>query len=105
MIGYIKYFENGGKNLSFTIKDDMYLNKYNEIWDKIKDKLNIKFHSIPVYDEQYIKANIREFNGAIKTNILGDETPKGTAHCICLACITIDSVMRVEKKSYLQVYL
>ena len=52
MIGYIKYFKNGGKNLSFAIKDDMCLNKYNEIWDKIKDKLNIKFHSIPVYDEQ-----------------------------------------------------
>ena len=105
MIGYMKYFKNGGKNLSFAIKDDMCLNKYNEIWDKIKDKLNIKFHSIPVYDEQYIKANIREFNGAIKTNLLGDEIPKGTAHYICLACITIDSVMRVEKKSYLQVYL
>ena len=33
-----------------------------------------------------------------QTNFLGDEIPKGTAHYICLACITIDSVMRVEKK-------
>ena len=55
MTGYIKYFENGGKNMSFMVKDDIVLDKYNKIWDKIKEKLNIKFHSIPVYDETYIK--------------------------------------------------
>ena len=31
MTGYIKFFENGGKNMSFIIKDDICLNKYNEI--------------------------------------------------------------------------
>ena len=31
MSGYIKYFENGGKNLSFIIEDDSVLVKYNEI--------------------------------------------------------------------------
>ena len=51
MTGCIKYFENGGKNMSFMVKDDIVLDKYNKIWDKIKEKLNIKFHSIPVYDE------------------------------------------------------
>ena len=56
MSGYIKYFKNGGKNMSFMVKDDSVLNKYNEIWDKIKEKLNIKFHSIPVYDQTYIQA-------------------------------------------------
>ena len=34
MTGYRKYFESGGKNMSFVIKDDVCLNKYNEIWDK-----------------------------------------------------------------------
>ena len=34
--GCIKYFENGGKNMSFVIKDDEMLDKYNEIWDAIK---------------------------------------------------------------------
>ena len=33
MSGYIKYFENGGKNMSFVIKD--VLDKYNEVWNKI----------------------------------------------------------------------
>ena len=105
MTGYIKYFENGGKNMSFVIKDNDVLDKYNEIWDKIKETLSIKFHSMPVYDEKYIKAKVREFNGVIKTNFLGDEIPKESMHYTCIACITIDSVMRMEKKNYLQVYL
>ena len=32
MTGYIKCFENGGKNMSFVIKEDDVLDKYNEIW-------------------------------------------------------------------------
>ena len=105
MTGYIKYFENGGKNMSFVIKDDDVLDKYNEIWDKIKETLSIKFHSMSVYDEKYIKAKVREFNGVIKTNFLSDEVPKENEHYTCIACITIDSVMRMEKKNYPQVYL
>ena len=50
MSRYIKYFENGGKNMSFIIKDDSVLVKYNEIWNKIKKTLNIKFHSNFIYD-------------------------------------------------------
>ena len=65
MSGYIKYFENRRKNMSFVIKDDYVPDIYNEIWDKIKKALNIKFHSMSVYDKKYIKAKVREFNGAI----------------------------------------
>ena len=56
MTGYIKYFENEGKNMSFVIKDGDVLNKYNKIWNKIKEKLNIQLHSMSLYDEKYIKA-------------------------------------------------
>ena len=76
MTGYIKYFENGGKNMSFVIKDDDVLDKYNEIWDKIKDPLSIKFHSMPIYYKQHIKAKVRELNGVTKTNFLTDDVPK-----------------------------
>ena len=70
---YIKYFENGVKNISFVTKDDDVLDKYNEIWDKVKGKLNIKFHSMSIYDEKCIKAKVTEFDGVIKTNVLGDK--------------------------------
>ena len=86
MTGYTKYFENGGKKMSFLIKDDYVLDKYHAIWDKIKKALNTKFHSMPVYDEKYVKAKVREFNGAIKTNLLGDKIPKESMHYTCIAC-------------------
>ena len=95
MTGYIKYFENGGKNMSVRIKDDDVLHKYNEIWDKIKNTLKIKFHSMPIYDEKYIKAKVREFNHVI--NFLSSEIPKINVHYTCIACITIDSIIRMEK--------
>ena len=60
---------------------------------------------MPVYDEAYIKSKVREFDGKIKANFLGDEIPKENIHYTCIACITIDSVMRMNKKNHLQVYL
>ena len=65
----IKYFENSRKNMSFIIKDDSVLVKYNKIWIKIKETLNTKFYSMPVYDEKYMKVKVRRFNGVIKTNL------------------------------------
>ena len=56
------------------------LDEYNEICDKIKETLNIKFHSTSAYDKKYIKPKVREFNGVIKTNFLGDEIPKKSVH-------------------------
>ena len=49
-------------------EDEEVKEKYNEIWENIKIKLNIKFHSMRVYDETCIKAKVREFNDMFKTN-------------------------------------
>ena len=76
MSGYIKYFENGSKNMSFLIKDDKVWDKCDEIWNAIKNKLDINFHSEPVYEYRYLKAKVRDFDGAIKTNYLGNDMPK-----------------------------
>ena len=40
-----------------------------------------------------------------KTNFLGDEIPKENVHYTCMTCITVDSVLKMKKKKYLQVYL
>ena len=87
------------------VKDENALDKYNKIWDKIKEKLNIKFHSMAVYDKIYIKAKVSEFDGKIKTNFLGDGLPKENMHYTRMACVAIDSVMRMDRKNYPQVYL
>ena len=70
-----------------------------------KNKLSIKFHSEPIYEQKYLKAKVREFDGVIKTNFLGNDMPKENMHYTCIACITIDSVMRIDKKNHPQVYL
>ena len=76
MNAYIKYFENGGKNMSLLIKNSKVWEKYEEIWNVIKNKLKIKFHSQPIYEKKYLKAKVREFDGNIKTNFLGNNLPK-----------------------------
>ena len=91
--------------MSFLTKDDNVLDKYNKIWNVIKNKLNMKFHSMSVSNKSYIKVKVREFDGKIKTNFLVNEVPKENMHYTCIACITIDSVMRINKKNYPQVYL
>ena len=105
MNGYKKYFENGRKNLSFLIKNDEVWEKFEDIWDVIKNKLGIKFHSEPIYEKKYLKAKIRKFDDDIKTNFLGNGLPKENMYYTCIACITIDSVIRMNKKNYPQVYL
>ena len=105
MSGYIQYFDDGGKNMSFLIKDDEAWDKYDKIWDVIKDKLEINFHSESVYEYRYLKVKVREFDFVIKTNFLGNDIPKENMHYTCIACITIDSGLKIDKKNHPQDYL
>ena len=52
-----------------------------------------------------MKAKVREFDGVIKPKFWGNRTPQENVHYTCSACITIDSVMRMDKKNHQQVYL
>ena len=103
--GYIKYFENGGKNMSLLIKNDEVWQKYEDIRELIKNKLGIKFHSQPICENKYLKAKVRELNCDIKTNFLGNGLPKENMYYACIACITVDSVLKMNEKNYPQVYL
>ena len=85
------------KNMSFLIKNSEVWEKYEDIWNVIKNKLNIKFHSQPVYENKYLKVKVRVFNG--------NNVPKENRYCTCIACITLDSVLKMGKKNYPQVYL
>ena len=92
--------------MSFLIKNSEVWEEYEGIWKVIKNKLGIKFHSQPIYQNKYLKAKVREYNGSIKTDFLGNKgLPKENIHYTCIACITIDSVLKMNKKNYPQVYL
>ena len=105
MNGYIKYFENNGKNVSFRIEDDSVLIKCNEIWNRIKELLSTNFHIKPVYDEKYIKTKVKIFNDVVHTIFGGDKIPKEGIHYTCIIATNIDSVMKMDKKYYPLVYL
>ena len=62
----------------------------------------IKFHSTLVYNEKYIKAKAKEFNGVNNTNFWGNEVPKEGVHHTGIACIDIDFVMKMGKKILLK---
>ena len=91
--------------MSLSIKNSEVWEKYEDIWNVIKNKLNIKFHSQPISENKYLKAKVREFNGSIKTNFLGNNVPKENMYYTWIACITIDSVLKMSEKNYPQVYL
>ena len=101
---YIKYLYKQWKK-SFQIEDDRVFIKYNDIWNKIFKILIKKFHSQPAYDEKYIKANVKTLNGIVNTVFSDDKVSNETIHYICIIAINIDSVMRIDKKTYPEVYL
>ena len=41
----------------------------------------------------------------IKTNFLGNDILKENMHYTSIACVTIDSVMKIDKKNHPQLYL
>ena len=74
------------KYMSFLIKDDELLKKKKKIGKRFSD---------PVYNEKYLKAEIKFYNGKINTNFHNNKIPKKGLQCICLSVVLIDSVFRV----------
>ena len=62
MSGYIKYFDNGNKNMSLVTEDEKVHNKYNEIWEVIRKLLKVKYASDPIQDGKYIVTKLKIFN-------------------------------------------
>ena len=60
MIGYVKQFDSK-KTMPFKVSDNKLLKKYNKIWEKINNLLDIKLDSEPVYGDgdKYIKTKMK----------------------------------------------
>ena len=67
MRGYIKYFDDGGKNMSFVTDDKEVYEKYNEIWNVVKKLSKLKFTVNPVRDDKYIIAKLKIFKNVNMT--------------------------------------
>ena len=68
--------------------------------------MNIEFDSEPVYGDvdKYLKTTIKMYEDRVNTIIQGKEVPKENASYDCLSLITLDSVVRVNKKYYPQTF-
>ena len=75
MNGYIKYFDDGGKNMPFVTYDEKVYKKYNEIWEVIRNLLKIVFTVNPVRDDIYLVAKLKIFNKINKTTFTNNAIP------------------------------
>ena len=102
---YIKYFDDGAKNMSFITDDKKNYAKYSEIWNVINKLLTLKFTVNPIRDDKYMLAKLKIFNGINKTTFTDDVVPIEKNHYICIPAIDIDSVLKIDKRVYPQAYL
>ena len=106
MSRYIKYFDNGGKNMSFVTDDKEVYEKYNEIWNVVKRLLKLEFTASPIRDDKYISAKLKIFKKKNLTTFNNNNIiPIERNHYICIPAIDIDSVLKIDKKTYPQAYL
>ena len=105
MDGYIKYFNDGGKNMSFVTNDEEIYKKYNEIWEVIRNLLKIDFTVNPARDDIYLVAKLKIFNKINGTTLTNNAIPIEKKYYICIPAIDIDSVLKIDKRVYPQAYL
>ena len=105
MSGYIKYFDNSGKSMSFVTDNKEIYEKYSEIWNVVKRLLKLKFAVSPVRDDKYILAKSKIFNKKNGTTFTNNVMPIEKNYYICIPAIDIDSVLKIDKKAFPQAYL
>ena len=105
MRGYIKYFDDGGKNMSFVTDDKGVYQKYKEIWEVVRKLLKLKFTVSPVRDDKYVIAKLKIFKNINITTFTNNVIPEENSHYTCISAIDIDSVLKIDKKAYPQAYL
>ena len=109
---YIKTFKDKGgeknknnKLLFLSTDNDKLLEKYKNIWTKIEDLINIEVDVLPVYDNKYVKTNIRTYGNKVHNNFQGLNIPEDGVECKFFTVISIDLLLVYDNKYYLQVYL
>ena len=106
MDGYIKYFDDGGKNMTYVTDDEKIYEKYNEIWEVIRKLLKVDFTVGLVRDDKYLVVKLKIFDKINRTTFNNNNTiPIERNHYICIAAMDIDSVIKIDKRVYPQVYL
>ena len=110
MTGYLNILEDGTRKMSFFTDNNEFLERYTKIWEKISDLIDKKFDSDPVYNNKYINTKIRSYNNDIITNFHDNDNknnklPEKNKAYRCMSLISLDSIIRINKKYYPQTLL
>ena len=106
MNGYIKYFDDGGKNMSFVTDDEEIYEKCNEIWEVVRKLLKLKFTVGPNRDDRYIITKLKIFDKINRTTFTDNIIPLERNNYTSIPAIDIDSVLKIDnKRAYPQAYL
>ena len=107
MNGYIKYFDNGGKNMTFVTDNEKVYDKYKEIWEVIRKLSKVIFRVNPVRDDKYLVTKLKIFNRINRTTFNNNNNiPIERNHHICIPAIDVDSVLNTDnKRAHPQAYL
>ena len=110
MTGCLNVFKDGARKMSFFTDNNEFLERYTAIWEKISDLVNKKADSDPIYNNKYINTKIRSYNNDIKTNFRNidnkiNKLPEKNKPYKCVSLISLDSIIKINKKYYLQTLL
>ena len=110
MTGYLSIFEDGTRKMSFLTDNNEFLERYTKIWEKISDLIDKRFDSDPFYNNKYINTKIRSYHNYIITNFHDNDNknnklPEKIKAYKCMSLISLDSIIKINKKYYPQTLL
>ena len=91
--------------MSFVVDDKEVYKKDNKIWEVVKKLLKLKFTANPVRDNKYIIAKLKIFKNINTTTFTNHVIAEEITHYTCISAIDIDSVLKIDKKTFPQAYL
>ena len=110
MSGYVKIFkvtdgnkDENNKLMSFCIDDEKLLEKYKTTLTE--DFKNIKFNTLAVYDERYIKTKLKAYSNKVYTNFHSLNVPEDDIEWKSCTAASIHTLLLYDSKYYLQLYL
>ena len=110
MTGYLNIFEDGTRKMSCFTDNNEFSERYTKIWEKISDLIDKKFDSDPAYNNKYINTKIRSCNNDNITNFHDNDNknnklPEKNKVYKCMSLISLDSIIKINKKYYPQTLL
>ena len=88
MHAYTKYFDKNSKYMNVLVNDKEILQKYSEIWNKIKILIKKEVNQCLMINTLKLK----NYNDKVYTNFRHNKIHKGNAYCVCLSVISLDFI-------------